>query len=158
MCSALQLYVDLERLLEAVSIVSLSSRAPDPYRSPPFFCNCQESSEHCNFVLPLTGWRLQHPSSSRRVTCDPVVLDVRTVLILQVHLLLYCLCRAQSKPACDSFCFRTNVCKIICALLLHLSFQQMHLKNQRNHRLYHLSPPQHAMAVTGARADFDARS
>jgi hypothetical protein len=89
MCSALQLYVDLERLLEAVSIVSLSSRAPDPYRSPPFFCNCQESSEHCNFVLPLTGWRLQHPSSSRRVTCDPVVLDVRTVLILQVHLLLY---------------------------------------------------------------------
>ena len=90
MCSALQLYVDLERLLEAVSIVSLSSRAPDPYRSPPFFCNCQESSEHCNFVLPLTGWRLQHPSSSRRVTCDPVVLDVRTVLILQVHLLLYC--------------------------------------------------------------------
>ena len=83
-CSALQLHVDLERLLEAISTVSLSTISPHPYRSPPFFRNCPEFSEHCNFVLPLTGWRLQHCSSNQRIACDPVVLDVRTVLILQV--------------------------------------------------------------------------
>ena len=93
----MQLHVDLERLLEVVSAVTLSSRAPHPYRSPPFFRNCLESSEHCSFVLPLTGWRLSHPSISKRIACDPVVLDVRTVLILQVPFFLSLCMRLKIK-------------------------------------------------------------